>query len=79
MTDLVTKTPNVLGGRPVFRGTRVPVETLFENLLDGLSVNDIVDSYETLDKNDVVAVLRLACDLVKKEAEPIAPLKDIAS
>lgn len=42
MTSVITKDPNVLGGRPVFRGTRVPVETVFENLADGLSVDEIV-------------------------------------
>jgi uncharacterized protein (DUF433 family) len=47
----------VLGGRPVFRNARVPVEVLFENLADGLSLDEILDSYPTLDRDDVVAVL----------------------
>jgi uncharacterized protein (DUF433 family) len=69
MTSIVTKNPNVLGGRPVFRGTRVPVETVFENLADGLSVDEIVESYPSLDRKDVVAVLQQACDRIKAEAE----------
>ena len=58
--ELVTSNPDVLGGRRVFRNTRVPVEVLFENLVDGLSLDEILDSYPTLDRDDVVAVLKHA-------------------
>ena len=50
----------MLGGRPVFRGTRVPVEILIENLADGMSIDEILDQYESLDRDDVVRVLELA-------------------
>jgi uncharacterized protein (DUF433 family) len=49
--------PEVMGGRTVFAGTRVPVEALFENLADGLTVDEIVESYPTLRKEDVLSVL----------------------
>lgn len=49
--------PEVMGGRTVFAGTRVPVEVLFENLADGLTVEEIIDSYPTLRKEDVLGVL----------------------
>ena len=49
--------PEVMGGRTVFAGTRVPVEVLFENLADGLTVDEIVGSYPTLRKEDVLSVL----------------------
>ena len=60
LDDLVTSDPEVLGGRRVFRGTRVPVEILFENLADGMSIDEILDQYESLDPDDVVRVLELA-------------------
>ncbi|GEL40581.1 MULTISPECIES: DUF433 domain-containing protein [Methylorubrum] len=59
LDELVTSDPAVMGGRRVFRGTRVPVEVLFENLADGLSLDEILDEYESLDRGDVVAVLEL--------------------
>ncbi|MCJ2056004.1 DUF433 domain-containing protein [Methylobacterium sp. J-048] len=59
LEELITSDPEILGGRRVFRGTRVPVGVLFENLADGLSVDEIVDAYQTLDKDDVVRVLTL--------------------
>jgi uncharacterized protein (DUF433 family) len=49
--------PEVMGGRTVFAGTRVPVEVLFENLADGLTVDEIIDSYPTLRREDVLSVL----------------------
>ena len=60
LDDLVTSDPEVLGGRRVFRGTRVPIEVLFENLADGMSIDEILDQYESLDRDDVVRVLELA-------------------
>ena len=58
--DLVVSDPDIMGGRRVFRGTRVPVEVLFENLADGLSLDEILADYESLDRDDLVAVLELA-------------------
>ncbi len=59
---VVVRDPEVLGGRGVFHGTRVPVEVLFENLVDGLSIDRIVESCPSLDRGDVVACLQAACD-----------------
>jgi uncharacterized protein (DUF433 family) len=58
--------PEIMGGRTVFVGTRVPVEVLFENLADGLTVDEIVDSYPTLRKEDVLSVLAEACRRVSQ-------------
>lgn len=58
--DIVVSNPAILAGRRVFRGTRVPVEALFENLADGLSLDEILDTYEALDRDDVLAVLDFA-------------------
>lgn len=56
--EIVTSDPEVMGGRRVFRGTRVPIEVLFENLADGMSINDILGEYPTLDRDDIVALLQ---------------------
>jgi uncharacterized protein (DUF433 family) len=59
LDDLITSNADILGGRLVFRGTRVPVETLFENLAGGMSLNQILNSFPTLDRADFVRVLEL--------------------
>ncbi len=57
---LIVRDPDILGGRPVFRGTRVPVDVLFDNLADGLTLGEILRAYPTLDREDVVRALELA-------------------
>ncbi len=57
---LIVRDPDILGGRPVFRGTRVPVDVLFDNLADGLTLAEILEAYPTLDREDVVSALELA-------------------
>lgn len=65
MASVIHTDPNILGGRPVFRGTRVPVEVLFENLEDGLSIEDVVASYPSLSKDDLIACLEESCASLK--------------
>ena len=66
MSDqLVTIDPDILGGTPVFTGTRVPVAVLFENLADGLTLNEILDSYPTLSRGNALEALRQAESLLE--------------
>ena len=64
-TQVVTIDPEVLGGTPVFAGTRVPVAVLFENLADGLSLEEILDSYPTLKREQAIEALRQAEHLLE--------------
>ncbi len=57
-TPLITSDPEILGGTPVFAGTRVPVAVLFENLADGLGLDEILDSYPTVTREQAVEALR---------------------
>ena len=59
-TQLVTTDPAILGGTPVFSGTRVPVAVLFENLADGLSLEEILESYPTLKREQAIEALQQA-------------------
>jgi uncharacterized protein (DUF433 family) len=68
LADVIVRDPEILGGRPVFRGTRVPVEVLFENLEDGLSIDEIIASYPSLNKADVIACLEGACASLMADA-----------
>ena len=42
-TDLITIDPDILGGTPVFKGTRVPVKTLFENLENNYTLDEFLE------------------------------------
>ena len=48
----------ILGGKPVFRGTRLPVETLFEYLADGQTVDYYLETFPSVTREQVLAVLR---------------------
>jgi uncharacterized protein (DUF433 family) len=55
---LVVSDPGILGGKPVFRGTRLPVETLFEYLADGQTLDYYLETFPSVTREQVLAVLR---------------------
>lgn len=59
-SKLITSDPDIFGGTPVFLGTRVPVAVLFENLADGLTLEEILESYPSLNREIVIDVLKEA-------------------
>ena len=46
--ELITVNPNILGGAPVFKGTRVPVRTLFEYLERGYSLEEFLECFPSV-------------------------------
>ena len=57
---LITSTPDILGGTPVFRGTRVPVQTLIEYLEGGQTIDDFLDGFPTVTREQIIAFLEEA-------------------
>ena len=55
---LVVSNPQILGGKPVFRGTRLPVEALFDYLADGLTLDYFLETFEGVTREQARAVLR---------------------
>ena len=53
----VISDPGILGGTPIFRGTRVPVSTFFEYLADGLSLDYFLETFPSVTREQAVAVL----------------------
>lgn len=56
--------PQILGGTPVFRGTRVPVESLFDHLEDGVSLDEFLEDFPTVSREQAVQVLEMAEEVV---------------
>ena len=56
----LTSTPDILGGTPVFRGTRVPVQTLIEYLEGGQMIDEFLDGFPTVTREQVIAFLEEA-------------------
>ncbi len=55
---VVTSSPDILGGTAVFAGTRVPVQTLMEYLEGGETIDDFLEGFPTVTREQVVAFLR---------------------
>ena len=57
MSKVVTQDPKILGGEPVFVGTRVPVKSLFDHLEAGDSIEDFLDGFPSVKREQVIALL----------------------
>lgn len=55
--DLIERRKDILGGTPVFKGTRVPVKTFFEYLEAGHSLNEFLDDFPTVSRRQAIDVL----------------------
>lgn len=56
--------PEIMGGTPCFAGTRVPVKTLFDYLAHNRTVDFFLEQYPTVERDQVIAVLAQAEELV---------------
>ena len=62
--DIVERDPEILGGTPVFRGTRVPIQTLFDYLEAGESLDEFLDDFPTVTREQALRLLESAKELV---------------
>lgn len=60
--QIVCRDPNVMGGTPVFCGTRVPVQTLLDYLEAGETIDDFLEGFPSVTRDQVVAFLEQAKD-----------------
>lgn len=63
---IITASPEVMGGTPVFANTRVPVQTLLDYLKAGESIDDFLEGFPTVTKVQVIAFLEEAEDQIVK-------------
>jgi uncharacterized protein (DUF433 family) len=59
-TSVVHSDPNILGGTPVFAGTRVPVQALIDYIEGGHSLNEFLDDFPTVTRDIAIAALEQA-------------------
>lgn len=67
--SVVSCNPEVMGGTPVFRGTRVPVQTFVEYLESSQSIDDFLEGFPTIKREQAIAFLEQARNLVVAEAD----------
>ena len=57
MPRLIHRDPDILGGTPVFRGTRLPVQTMFDYLSDGLTLDYFLETFPSVTRDLALGVL----------------------
>lgn len=69
---LIVRSADILGGVPVFAGTRVPVRTLIDYLAAGDRLDDFLDDFPTVDREQAAGVLELMKELILTQADESA-------
>jgi uncharacterized protein (DUF433 family) len=69
-TGVVHSNPEILGGTPVFVGTRVPVKNLFDYLEAGDSLDQFLESFPSVTRDQAIAALELAREALVADAHP---------
>lgn len=67
MTDRIEVNPKIMLGKPVIRGTRIPVELILRKFGEGASEADLLDAYPDLTRDDVRAAMAYAADTLAHE------------
>lgn len=60
VNDLITVNPDILGGTPVFKGTRVPVKTLFDYLENNYTLAEFVECFPSVSQEAACALLEMS-------------------
>jgi uncharacterized protein (DUF433 family) len=60
----ITIDPKIMSGTPVFQGTRVPIQTLFDYIADGYTLDEFLDNFPTVKREDALRVLEAAAQYV---------------
>ena len=68
MESVIVKNPKILGGRAVFRGTRVPLQLLFDSLERGHTLEEFLEGYPTVSREMAIAALEEAQQLLSAKA-----------
>ena len=65
--DIISIDPETMNGQPVFKGTRVPLESLFDHLENGGSLDEFLDDFDTVTKEQAIAVIEIASKLLSSK------------
>ncbi|HVA45780.1 MAG TPA: DUF433 domain-containing protein [Pirellulales bacterium] len=71
-TERIEMNPRVMLGKPVIRGTRIPVEIVLRKLSEGATEAELLDAYPRLTREDIQAALAYAADTVAHEETVLA-------
>ena len=67
--DNIEINPQIMLGKPVIRGTRIPVELIVRKIGEGALMEDLLDAYPNITKEDILAALLYAADILANEVD----------
>ena len=65
VTQIINIDPEILGGTPVFNGTRVPIKNLFDYLESGESIDYFLDDFSSVKREQVIKLLEMSQRLIE--------------
>jgi uncharacterized protein (DUF433 family) len=65
--NLIERNPDVLLGKPIIKGTRISVELVIRKLGEGYSIEDLLENYPHISKEQILAALQFAADMISLE------------
>ena len=68
VTKIVHSDPEILGGTPVFVGTRVPLKSLYDHLEAGDTIDEFLESFPSVSREHAVAALELGREITEAHA-----------
>jgi len=77
ITERITIDDNLLDGKPTIRGMRITVQTILEFLSAGNTIEEILEQYPSLEKEDIFDCLKFAVQLVENFSVRKSDLKDL--
>ena len=69
MADRIEINPDICNGRPIIAGTRIPVQTIMEFLGAGDSIEEVLEEYPSLKREDIYACIQFAAKLMASNYE----------
>ena len=66
LSKVIHTDPEIMSGTPVFDGTRVPVDALLNNLAAGVSLDEFLENFPTVNREQALAVLKFSSETLRK-------------
>ena len=65
--DNIAISPDIMLGKPVIKDTRITVELIIKKMSEGMDINELLDEFPPLTRNDILAALAYSADVISRE------------
>ncbi len=74
LNERIVMNPVIMTGKPVIKGTRIPVDMIVRLIAQGMTLQEILEDYPQLTKDDIKAALEYVADMIR--GEEVFPMKE---